>query len=284
MSTSEWTTAPRDALKVGPGFVFADADARGTPGFSGDKAAGQASMAQRGERLSELQELLYANGRAGDPRSVLVVLQGMDTSGKGGIARHVLGMVDPQGVYVRSFGKPTVEELSHHFLWRIDSALPVAGDIGLFDRSHYEDVLAVRVLNLAPQDVWERRYDEINAWEQRLTDQGVVIVKCMLVLSKDEQFERLSDRLADPHKHWKYAPDDLDSREKWDDYQQAYQAVLERCATDAAPWFAVPADRKWFARLAVTELLIDALERMNLDWPAGTFDLVAEQARLAELR
>lgn len=284
MTSTGWNTPPRESLRVGPGFVLADVDAGGKPGFAGKKADGEALMEERGDHLSELQEMLYANSRLGDARSVLVILQGMDASGKGGIARHVLGMVDPQGVHVRGFGKPTPEELSHHFLWRIEQALPAAGDIGLFDRSHYEDVLAARVLTLVPPDVWEARYEEINAWEQQLADRGVVIIKCVMVVSKEEQLERLAARLDDPHKHWKYNPGDLDSRALWDEYRIAYQAVLDRCNTDAAPWFAVPADRKWFARLAVTELIIDALEGMNLEWPTATFDVEAERARLAQVR
>ncbi|PKQ26216.1 MAG: phosphate--nucleotide phosphotransferase [Actinobacteria bacterium HGW-Actinobacteria-4] len=284
MTPSGWTTSPSESLRVGPGFVLTDVDARSTPGFEGTKADGATLIAERGKRLSDLQEMLYANGRQGDPRSVLVVLQGMDASGKGGIARNVLGMVDPQGVHVTGFGKPTPEELAHHFLWRIENALPVAGDIGLFDRSHYEDVLVARVLNLVPAPVWEARYGEINAWEQRLTNHGVVVIKCVMVLSKEEQLERLAARLEDPHKHWKYSTSDLDDRALWDDYHVAYQAVLDRCTTDAAPWYAVPADRKWFARLAVTELLIEALEGMNLAWPVADFDVEEERARIAQLR
>ena len=237
-------------------------------------------MAQRGEEMSELQERLYAHGRTGDSRSVLLVLQGMDTAGKGGIVRHVLGMVDPQGVQLTSFGKPTKEELSHHYLWRIRRALPAAGRIGVFDRSHYEDVLAVRVEELVPPEVWEKRYAEINAFEAKLVAAGTTIIKVALMVSLEEQKARLLERLDRPDKHWKFKPGDIDARAKWPAYQEAYQAVLDRTSTEAAPWHVVPADNKWFARLAVTELLHDALDGLGLDWPVADFDVAAERARL----
>ncbi|WP_291379689.1 polyphosphate kinase 2 family protein [Demequina sp.] len=278
-----WDKPPTETLRVREGFTVDGFDCASTPGFPGDEDDGERFMEDRGETLSDLQEQLFAEGRSGGTRSVLLVLQGMDTSGKGGIVRHVLGMVDPQGVQHTSFGVPTAEERSHHYLWRIERALPSAGKIGVFDRSHYEDVLVVRVHNLVAADVWGARYDEINAWEQRRIDEGTRIIKCALMVSPERQLERLAERLDRPDKHWKYNPGDLDERAHWDAYMQAYQAVFDRCSTESAPWYAIPADNKWFARLAVSELLATTLEDMNLTWPAADFDVDAEKARIAAL-
>lgn len=277
---SAWHTPPVEALRAGRGFDLAAFDPAGTPGWSGDREKGEERTLERGARLSDLQEQLFAEGRTGGRRSVLLVLQGMDTAGKGGIVRHVVGMVDPQGVDHASFGKPTPEELAHHYLWRIRRALPRPGHLGVFDRSHYEDVLVVRVENLVPQDVWERRYDEINAFEAELVEAGTTVVKVALMVSLDEQKARLRERLERPDKHWKYNPADLDARAKWPAYRDAYQAILDRTSTEVAPWHVVPADKKWYARLAVTELLVDAFERLGLTWPAADFDVEAERARL----
>ncbi|NLF04979.1 MAG: polyphosphate kinase 2 family protein [Actinomycetales bacterium] len=275
-----WSTPAAESLRVGPGFDFAAFDTAATPGWEGSRKKAESLTAENGEEMSELQERLYAHGRTGGTRSVLLVLQGMDTSGKGGIVRHVMGMVDPQGVQLKSFGKPTPEELSHHYLWRIRNALPVPGRIGVFDRSHYEDVLVVRVNELVPPDVWEPRYEEINAFERELVDAGTVVIKAAMLISKDEQAARLRERLERPDKHWKYNPGDIDEREKWDAYQEAYQAVFDRTSTEHAPWYAIPADNKWFARLAVAELVLESLEGLDLDWPAADFDPAAELARL----
>jgi len=268
-------------LKVTEGFDLTALDPGSTPGFTGDKDDAEEYLEDRGEVLSELQERLFAEGRAGGERAVLLVLQGLDTSGKGGIVRHVMGLVDPQGVALRSFGVPTAEERGHHYLWRIRNALPAAGRIGVFDRSHYEDVLVVRVDELVPRTVWERRYDEINAFEGELVTDGLTIVKVALVISPDEQAERLRERIERPDKHWKYNPSDLDVRAKWAAYREAYQAVFDRTSTEAAPWYAVPADNKWYARLAVAELLARALEGLDLGWPEKDFDTATELARLA---
>lgn len=280
MAQHGWTTPAHEALRAGPGFDLAALDSAATPGWTGDKDAAEDHLAERGERLSELQELLFAHGRSDGTRAVLLVLQGLDTAGKGGIVRHVLGMVDPQGVALRSFGVPTPEERAQHYLWRIRAALPRPGYIGVFDRSHYEDVLVARVAGLVPPEVWGARYDEINAFEEEVEAAGTVVVKVMLAISPQEQAERLRERLERPDKHWKYNPGDLDVRAQWPAYEEAYQAVLDRTSTDLAPWFVVPADRKWYARLAVTELLIEALEGLDLTWPEADFDVTAERARL----
>ena len=187
--------------------------------------------------------MLYANSRAGDTHSVLLVLQGMDTAGKGGIVKHVVGSANPQGISYTSFGAPTEEELAHHYLWRIRKALPQAGHIGVFDRSHYEDVLIVRVHNLVPPDVWGARYDDINAFERELVDGGTTIVKVAMFVSLNEQKKRLAERLDRPDKYWKYNPADIDERKLWPKYQEAYQAVLDRTSTDYAPWYVIPCDR-----------------------------------------
>ena len=277
---SLWSHEPHDHLMFRPGDRVADIDTDATPGFRGDKSDAPTLQEERNVRFAELQEMLYANSRAGDHRSVLLVLQGMDTAGKGGIVKHVVGGANPQGIDYTSFGKPTAEELSHHYLWRIRKALPAAGHIGVFDRSHYEDVLIVRVHNLVPPDVWEPRYDEINAFERELVDGGMSLVKVAMFVSLDEQKRRLASRLERPDKYWKYNPGDIDERQKWPLYQQAYQAMLDRTSTDYAPWHIIPCDKKWYSRLAVTELLIETLKRLNMSWPPPDFDVEAEKKRL----
>ncbi|MFG1790090.1 polyphosphate kinase 2 family protein [Nocardia sp. NPDC049149] len=281
MAKKGWSVPATEALKA-DGLRIADLDTSGTPGFKGDKNAGQELLAERTEVLSALQERLYANGRSGDLRSVLLVLQGMDTAGKGGIVRHVIGSVDPQGVDHAAFGVPTEEEKRHHYLWRIRKALPRGGQLGVFDRSHYEDVLVVRVHNLVPEEEWEPRYDEINAFEKELVDEGTTVVKVAMFVSLDEQKKRLLERLERPDKYWKFNPADIDERGYWPDYQEAYQAMLERTSTEYAPWHVIPADRKWYSRLAITELLIDALEKLDLEWPPAKFDVDEQKKRLLE--
>lgn len=281
MPKNLWTADPRDALRVGPCFDVRALERDSTPGWDGGKSEAKALTDHRGELLNELQERLFAEGRAGGKRSVLVIAQGLDTAGKGGIARHVMGYVDPQGVQLRSFGVPTAEEREHHYLWRIRKALPTPGRIGVFDRSHYEDVLVVRVDELVPREEWEPRYDEINAFEKEITDAGTIILKFALMVSHEEQGMRLMERLDRPDKRWKYSPGDLTTRAKWDAYQEAYQAVFERTSTAHAPWYVLPADRKWFPRLAVTEILTRTLAEMDLQWPAADFDPVEERRKLA---
>jgi PPK2 family polyphosphate:nucleotide phosphotransferase len=272
-----WT----DALRVGPGFSLGELDPHSTPGFTGDKADGKEVMDELQSRLGDLQERLFAESKGGGQRSVLLVIQGMDTSGKGGIMRHVVGAVDPQGVHITSFKAPSAEEKRRPFLWRIRKGLPRPGMIGVFDRSHYEDVLVVRVHDLVPRTTWSRRYAQINAFEQGVVDSGTLVVKVMMHISSAEQKARLGERLEREDKHWKFNPGDIDERGHWADYMQAYQAALEKCSTQAAPWFVVPSDRKWYARLAVTNLLLEALETMDPKWPAADYDVEAEKERLA---
>ncbi|TFD29636.1 PPK2 family polyphosphate kinase [Cryobacterium cryoconiti] len=277
-----WAGEPRALLRVGPGFRLADVDPGSTPGFDGvEKDNADEALASGVDVLSDLQERLFANSRSGDPRRVLLVLQAMDTAGKGGIVRHVVGAVDPHGIRLYAFKAPTEEERSHDFLWRVRKRLPDAGLIGVFDRSHYEDVLVGRVRALAPEAEIEDRYGRIQRFEQELVDADTTIVKVMLHIGSDDQKERLAERLERPDKHWKYNPGDIDERMQWPAYQQAYQIALERTSTDAAPWFVVPAEKKWYARLAVQHLLIDALQRLDLSWPPASFDVEAEKARLA---
>jgi PPK2 family polyphosphate:nucleotide phosphotransferase len=255
-------------------------DTRSTPGFDGSKKDAKALLPDLAERIASLQEQLFADGRTGGSRSVLLLLQGMDTSGKGGTVSHVVGQTDPAGVQVVAFRRPTEEELRHDFLWRINRALPAPGYIGVFDRSHYEDVVAVRVRKLVDRRTWTRRYGTINRFEERLAAQGTVIVKCFLHISPEEQRERLLARLDDPTKHWKYNPADLDDRALWGEFQAAYAEAIERCNTDDAPWHIVPADRKWYRNWAISRLLIEQLEQLGLGWPAAPFDVAQERARL----
>ena len=277
-----WTGSPSTLLRVGAGFRLADVDPASTPGYDGDKKSGQADLAAAAEEFDQLQERLYAQTRTQpDAPSVLLVLQAMDSAGKGGIVRHVIGATDPQGVHLKAFKKPTPEELSHDFLWRIEREVPEPGYIGVFDRSHYEDVLIGRVRQLAAPEEIERRYGAIVDFEDRLAARGVHLVKVMLHISGDEQKARLAERLERPDKHWKYNPGDVDERELWPAYMDAYQAVFDRTSTDRAPWFVVPANHKWYARLAVQALLIEVLERIDPQWPAADFDVEAEKARLA---
>lgn len=282
MAKSDQPLAERLRLHEGP-VDLSDHDARATPGFSGDKKDGKKALKNLGDPLADLQERLFAEGITGGRRSVLLVLQGMDTSGKGGIVRKAAGLVDPQGLRIKSFKAPTSEELAHDFLWRISRELPPAGLIGIFDRSHYEDVLIARVRSLVSSERVERRYDAINDFEKRLVDEGTVVVKCFLHISAEKQEERLLERLDDPHKHWKYNPGDVDERALWPAYENAYEIALERCNTDHAPWLMIPADRKWYRNWAVGTILHETLEAMDLGWPAAEFDVGEERRRLMEL-
>jgi PPK2 family polyphosphate:nucleotide phosphotransferase len=253
-----------------------------SPGFHGDKEAGEAALAELGPDLSDLQERLFAERTTGSQRRLLLVLQGMDTSGKGGVLRHTVGLVDPQAVQITSFKAPTDEERSHDFLWRIRRALPEPGHIGVFDRSHYEDVLVARVHELAPPEEIERRYGAINEFEAELLAGGTYVLKCMLHISAEEQKQRLLARLDDPTKYWKFNPGDVDERARWADYRRAYEIALERTNTEVAPWHVVPSDQKWYRNLAVAGLLRQALQRMAPVWPPASFDIDEQRARLAD--
>jgi len=231
-------------------------------------------------QLAELQEKLYANGLSGDRRRILLVLQAMDTAGKGGIVGHVVGSVNPYGVHIAQFKAPTDEEKSHDFLWRIRRQLPAAGMLGVFDRSHYEDVIVHRVRHFSTPEVIEARYGEIVDFEKELVADGTTVIKVMLHISPDEQKARLEARLDDPAKHWKFNPSDIDDRELWPQFMEAYQLAITRTSTEAAPWYVIPADHKWYARLAVQQLLLDALGDLHQSWPAADYDVAAQKARL----
>ena len=257
-------------------------DTNSAPGVDVDKETGKQVLAELGPMLLELQTKLFASRESDDPRRVLLILQGMDTSGKGGVLKHTVGLVDPVGVKITSFKAPTEEERAQDFLWRIEKAVPELGYLGVFDRSHYEDVLIGRVRELAAPEEIERRYGAINDFEKRLADDRTVILKCMLHISPKEQKKRLLARLEDPTKHWKYSPGDIDERQLWDSYQEAYEIALERTNTEYAPWYLVPSDKKWYRNLAIGELLLETLDRLDLDWPAPRFDIAEEKRRLEE--
>lgn len=272
---------PSETLRVGQGFSLAGVDPDSTPGYPGAKGDGQALLARQDDDLAELQEKLFAESRFGGTKRVLLVLQAMDTAGKGGIVGHVMAAMNPQGVSFKAFKAPTDEEKSHDFLWRIEKEVPAAGMVGVFDRSHYEDVLIHRVHGWADAVEIERRYEAINAFEAELAAAGTTVVKVMLHISADEQKERLLARLDDPSKHWKYSRGDLTERAFWPDYMAAYQAALEATSTDVAPWHVVPANRKWYARIAVQQLLLGALSGLSLDWPKAEFDVAEERDLVA---
>ncbi|MDR2997002.1 MAG: polyphosphate kinase 2 family protein [Microbacterium sp.] len=283
MAKQLWHEHPSEILRVGEGFRLADVDPESTPGFPHGKSHGEKELEKRREALGDLQERLFAASRVGsDTDAVLLVLQAMDSAGKGGIVRHVVGGVDPQGVELAAFKAPTAEERAHDFLWRVEKRLPQRGFIGVFDRSHYEDILIGKVRSLAPGTEIERRYGAIREFEQQVAASGTRIVKVMLHISPDEQKTRLMERLDRPDKHWKYNPGDVDERLLWNDYMDAYQTVFDRTSTADAPWHVVPANHKWYARLAVQELLIAALEGIDPQWPAADFDVPTEKLRLAE--
>ncbi|TMC94000.1 MAG: polyphosphate kinase 2 family protein [Chloroflexi bacterium] len=261
----------RELLVAKPGdghFRLIEIDPDTTPGLKGKHRA-KTDLARHRDSLFKLQERLYAERK----RALLVVLQAMDTGGKDGTVTHVIGNMNPQAVLISSFKAPTPEEKGHGFLWRIRKRLPEKGYIGIFNRSHYEDVLVARVHNLAPPDVIERRYEKINAFERKLTRSGTRVVKLMLHISYDEQRQRLIDRLKNPDKHWKFSEHDIDERGYWDDYQSAYSIAISRCSTDWAPWFVIPADDKDYRNWAVASILIETLEEMNPQYPRPKLDV-----------
>ena len=269
-SFRELLRAPTRADAILPGI-----DTRSTPGVK-HRAEIETATSALLDRLESLQERLWVEGT----RSLLVVLQAMDTGGKDGTISHVFRAMNPQGVEVASFKRPTEEELAHDFLWRIDKRLPVPGEVVIFNRSHYEDVVVVRVHELVPGDVWAARYEQINEWEAKVAGSGTTIVKCFLHISYDEQRERLLARLDDPEKHWKFNEGDIDERARWDDYQAAYEDAIAKCSTDVAPWFVVPADRKGYRNWAVANLLAETLEDVDPRYPRPELDVPRLRARL----
>ena len=269
---------------VGPNFQLDDVDPASTPGLSGADDVDEV-FNDRDDELDELQEKLYANGRAGNEQagSVLLVLQGMDTAGKGGIVRHVIGAtMDIQGVHVKAFGRPTEEEAAHDFLWRFEPHLPKPGQIAVFDRSHYEDVLVQRVKQMAPPEEIERRYGAIVDFEAELAARGTKIIKIMPHISREFQAENLRKRIENPKKHWKYNPGDIEDRKLWSQFMAAYQIAMTRTSTDVAPWYCVPSDNKKYCRAVVKTLLADALDSLDLKWPKADFNPEVELKRLAE--
>jgi PPK2 family polyphosphate:nucleotide phosphotransferase len=237
--------------------------------FDGGKDDGKERLLELNKEFEELQERLYAEHK----QRVLVVLQGMDTSGKDGVIRHVFEGVNPQGVRVASFKVPTQLELDHDYLWRVHQQVPAKGEIVIFNRSHYEDVLVVRINKLVPEDVWKARFEHINAFEKMLADEGVTILKFYLHISKKEQKERLEERLNDPAKRWKFALGDLKTRARWDDYMKAYEDVLNRTSTKWAPWHIIPSDKKWYRNLVIGEIMVDALKELKIKYPEPEDDL-----------
>jgi PPK2 family polyphosphate:nucleotide phosphotransferase len=262
-------------VKPGSRVHLKDYDARETSGV--EKEEGQARFTELNGELDAIQEEMYAAGR----NSVLMILQGMDTSGKDGAIRAVMANLNPQGCRVESFKVPTGHELAHDFLWRVHRVTPELGIFGVFNRSHYEDVLVVRVHKLVPDAVWQARYEQINHFESLLASSGTIVLKFFLHISKEEQEKRLRAREEEVGKAWKLSAGDWREREHWDAYQQAYEDALSRCSTDAAPWHIVPADRKWFRNLAITETLVDTLRPYRESWKAALAEM--SRARLAEL-
>ena len=260
-----------ELLRVAPATTpdLAAIDPSSTPGFDGDKAAARARLKELRDELAAFQERLWAEAE----QSLLVVIQALDAGGKDGFIRKVITAFNPQGTRVTSFGVPTEEELRHDFLWRIHEAAPGKGRIGVFNRSHYEDVLVVRVNELVPKSVWQDRYERINAFEANLAANGTRIVKLFFHISRDEQRRRFEKRLENPEKHWKWSSGDLETREKWPAFQAAYTDALARCSTDVAPWYVVPADHKWYRDLATAEILIHAARAMDPQWPQPEQDL-----------
>jgi PPK2 family polyphosphate:nucleotide phosphotransferase len=249
-------------IKPGSQCVIANIDlARRDPKF--DKRSAKARIRQNAERMSELANVLFAENR----RSILLVLQGMDTAGKDGTIRTVMRGVNPRSCQVVSFRRPSEEELDHDFLWRVHQVVPRKGNIGIFNRSHYEDVLVVRVHNLVPKSVWSLRYEQINAFEKLLVENGTVLIKCFLLISKDTQRRRLQERVDHPDDHWKFNLNDLVERKKWDQYIEAYEAAITRCNTEYAPWYIIPSEKKWYRNLLVSELMRRKLEELNPQYP-----------------
>src|SRR6476469_1598048 len=256
----------RDALRIKPGSRVRVERRDPAATFGWDKASAEPQITKQLARMTELQARLWAESK----RAVLVVLQGIDAAGKDGTIRHVMSAFNPQGCPVTSFKVPTPVELAHDYLWRAHQRTPAKGEIAIFNRSYYEDVLVVQVHNFVPKAVWSRRYDQINAWERTLAEEGTTIVKFFLNISADEQRQRFQERVDDPTKQWKFKMGDLAERKLWADYQAAFETALERCSTDVAPWYVIPANRNWFRNLAVAEILGDVLAGLKPAYPASS--------------
>ncbi len=262
----------RDELRVRPGHKvrLARQDQRVTLGW--DKDAAEPELARQLARLGDLQDRFWAESK----RAVLVVLQGIDAAGKDGTINKVMEAFNPQGCPVTSFKVPSAEELAHDYLWRVHKAVPRKGEIGIFNRSHYEDVLVVRVHDLVPKNVWSQRYDQINAFERHLVDNGTTIVKFFLSIDRDEQRERFQERFDDPKKRWKFSMGDLEERARWDDYQAAFDEALSRTSTEHAPWYVIPANRNWLRNLAVATILADTIADLKPAYPPVADDVPGE--------
>ncbi len=259
-----------DKYRIAPGkkFSMQQINPNDSANFPSGKSDGEEELLKLNKKLEALQELLYAEQK----HKFLVVLQAMDTGGKDGVIRHVFEGVNPQGVSVASFKVPTPQELSHDYLWRVHQQTPGKGEIVIFNRSHYEDVLVVRVHNFVPKKIWSKRYEQINAFEKVLAEEGTTILKFYLHIDKDEQKKRLEARRDDPEKCWKFNVGDLKERELWDDYLQAYEDAISRTSTEWAPWYVVPANKKWYRDLVVASVIINKLESLKMEWPAADFD------------
>lgn len=273
MNTEKYLVRPDKTIRM------SDFDPNDSSEFEGKKKAGQAALKELNKEIEDLQELLYAEGK----KRLLVVLQAMDTGGKDGTIRAVFEGVNPQGVRVASFKVPTWLELSHDYLWRVHSQTPRKGEIVIFNRSHYEDVLAVRVLNLMPEEVWSKRYQHIREFERLLVDEGTVILKFYLNIDLEEQARRFLARLEEPSKNWKFNPGDLDDRALWDDYMLAYEDLLNKTSTEWAPWYVIPSNKKWYRNLLIATIVRDTLVSMNMQYPVPPADLEQYHQRVLEM-
>lgn len=275
-----WSLPPAQLLRFHSHTHLVDIDAGSKPGFDGDQEAGERFIADSSSEIANYQRLMYANGIHGDTHRVLIVLQGMDASGKGGIVRHVFSQVDPMGIHYHGFGKPSEEDLAHDYLWRIRRELPSNGWISIFDRSQYEDIVIPRITGSLPEETWRARYGQINDFEAELAGSGCAIIKIFLVSSRQAQRQHFLRRLDDPTRYWKFDPSDLEARDRWDDYMAAWQEVFERTSTSIAPWYLIPADKRWYSRMVVSELLRTTMKNFNQTWPPLDADRDEALARL----
>ena len=279
--TDLWDPPVEQALRWVKGTNIRSMNLSSTPGYLGTKDQALAAIQRLAPEMAEMQEKLFANGKSGGTESLLLVIQGLDTAGKGGIIKHVIGLVDPQGVKLSSFGVPTAEESEHDYLWRIEKGLPKPGYIGVFDRSQFEQVLVVRTDELEDEKTWRAHYGELNDFDTKLISSGTKVIKVALIVSRDEQKRRLLARLDHPNKYWKFSMNDLKTRAKFSEYLDAYQEMLDETSTVIAPWYVIPADNKWYVHLAITQLLVDALKEMHLSWPQANFNVEEQKQLLA---